>query len=426
MFQSVQEKYNIVKTTNGIEICDKLTNNLVTKCVLDIKYDYDDPDEDDTDTFDKWSTHQYFTDQNINYMNKNILFFKNDNQSCILFHDYENEDFMFPLIKIVNLEIKKQIAISPFFKRGYEKVFIDNKSKIIILKGYVFGMIDGYVFFDFDGEELLWKDIVKAKSNVVENIKLIPYDFEQIDDTIYMNVCLKKEYLNYLNDGKIETNFEPNNFTLIENPKEKNVLMIKCFDFTNNINMIDPIEIAKIIDFQKKSKKYQWVESIKAKIKKNDKNIFKVFGEMALSNIETPSNVKITKNTNDLLNYDQIIDFESNGLYTGNNYNDHWEKFSAYEFDNFKDFGCWLANSTLGSTYHKSDPLDKSIEKKLLPNGIGLVFKIVIANKCEYKFIIKMSLIEHPLNPDYLKYDETKSLIDVNISLSTITSNHTI
>lgn len=442
MFQSVQERYNIVKTTNGINICDKSTNDVVAKCVLNIKHDHDDIyKHDNIHPFDKWNTYNCFTDQNIDYINKNIVLFENDNQSCILFHDYENGNFMFPVIKIVNLETQKQIEFDPALKTGYKKVFIDSKSKIIIFRGYVCGMIDGYLFFDFDGEELCWEEIVKEKSNVVENIISIPYHFEQIDGTIYINVCLKKEYLEYLNDGKIETNFELKNFTLMENPKEKNIFMIKCFDFTNNTNVIDPTEIAKIIDFQKKSKKYQWVELIKAKMKKNDKNIFKVFSEMALLNIETPSNVSISNFDNndnllinEFLNCDDIVDFELNDLYSGDNYDGHWDffqknNFSEHKFDNFKNFGCWLANQifcSLGSTYYQDGPLAKSVEKTLLPNGIGLIFKIAMANKYEYKFIIKMSLIEHPTNPDYLKYDEEKSLIDIDISLSPMKTNDNV
>jgi hypothetical protein len=100
------------------------------------------------------------------------------------------------------------------------------------------------------------------------------------------------------------------------------------------------------------------------------------------------------------------------GLYSGNDYFYYWDYFLNCKFDEHFEFGDFLGRSTLGCEYYTNG----SILKELLPNGIGLVFKLITSNDITYEFIIKMSLVEIEEDSTRVTYDKDKSKITVDIS----------
>lgn len=155
------------------------------------------------------------------------------------------------------------------------------------------------------------------------------------------------------------------------------------------------------------------------KFEENSNNIFKVLIS-GRENIGKFKNIDVMKNNIDNkicedfcdLRISSIKAIHCNGLHTGSDFNEHWNIFLMFTFDENFDFGDTLAKNTLGYQY-----FNNGVPKDLLPEGIGLIFKIVTTENIVYQFIIKMSLVETEEDLNKLKYNKNKSKIIVDVSV---------
>ena len=92
-------------------------------------------------------------DNDVNYHLRNIFnsatFFLNDNVDFVIVND-QTEDY-FPNATIINLETLETKYINHMMKYGYKTAEILDDNKTILLTGYIMGMINGSISYDFDG-----------------------------------------------------------------------------------------------------------------------------------------------------------------------------------------------------------------------------------------------------------------------------------
>ena len=392
------ENYCLIENNRKINILDKVTGEFIWECIffVDGKNNYDD---------------FHFSNEN-SY--KKITFYKHNDQQWILYHDYSDGNSIFPKILLVNLETKESIYIEPQFKMGYDEVIIDEHRQLIILFGYELGMCMGYLFYDFDGDYLADDDIFGEELLSTKIFGYKRHKFTIEDSNVYLNLSIPKKYFNKNDFPYSEIKFDVKKFGLDELLNIGNeIILLKCFDVTNNKEIISYEEIKNIVDFLESCEKYIGMKDIIHLLKTNDKNIFKC----CLENNVSHKNMQITKSDECKkfldLNIPDVTKIECNGLYTGNKYDSKWSTFLNYKFTDLLNFSKWLAENTLGYQYARQ----KCIDKTLLPNGIGLVFKLFTVDKTIYTFTIKMNLVDVMYDETKLTYDEDKCIVDINVKV---------
>jgi len=391
------ENYYLIENNRKINILDKVTGEIIWECISFV-------DDDNDDDF-------HFSNEN-SY--KKITFYKHNDQQWILYHDYSNGDLIFPKILLVNLETKESISLEPQFKMGYDEVIIDEHRQLIILFGYVMGMCMGYLIYDFDGNFLASDDVFGEELLSTKIFGYKRHKFTIENSNVYLNLLIPKKYFNKNDFPYSEIKFDVKKIGFDELSNVGNeTIILKCFDVTNNKEIISYEEIKNIVDFLESCEKYTGMKDIIHLLKTNDKNIFKYCLENDISN----KNMKITKSDECKkfldLNISDITKIECNGLYTGNKYCSKWSTFLRYKFTDSLNFGKWLAENTLGYQY----VTQKFIDKTLLPNGIGLVFKLFTVDKTIYKFTIKMKLVDVVDDETKLTYDEDKCIVDIDVKI---------
>lgn len=340
---------------------------------------------------------------------KKIIFFKNNNVDHVLYHTYETEKHtQFPEIEIVNLQTKEKKTCNPCLKMGYRTALIDEIQRTIILSGYVGGMLHSYVLYDFELNELSIGDYVDNKylqTDMFRSYDVHNFTFENC--AIYLNLIFKKIYLDQ-RLYPIERNFNLDTFVDCNDR-----LCLRCYDCTNKIDYANLEEIKLVVQFINECESYDNMKQMMKIFENNSNNIFKTF-------VLEENNESITKkchNNKNLANFlslssVDVKNIQCNGFYTNNNYQIHWTNFLKYKFVDMTSFCNFLAQNTLGFSYH----INKCIKKNLLPNGIGLVFKFTTYDNTTYKFVILMSLIEIEGTEEYVTYSKEFSKIKIEIS----------
>lgn len=419
MSNNISEKYVIASQEQYmIVISNKETGQLI--------YSFINEDEDE-DTIDPT---QYVT------------FFKNDN---IDFAVCETTDDMFPNFAIVNLETGSVNLVNPMMKGWFDKIWISEKHKLILVRGYIWGISMGHMLFDFDGNDvdlvepsgdfkrgeydgcLKCEDECACESILENDFKGFPTKYfssidyhsytrskEIVNGDLVLNIIMKKDLFDPVKFPNAVVNFDLTNFI-----EDGDTLVLPCCIYSETAtftDLVDIDEVTRIADYQKHCRHYNEFKEYSLSFDQPI-NLFKgLVTQQSSENTSIISNlsetdVKYFKN----ITSKQICDLTCNGIYSGNDYMCHWRNFTrrVYDKETFADF---LASNTLGSEYHSKN----SIPKHLLPDGVGLNFKVHTSDNNIFEFIIKMSMIELEEDNDRITYVKGKSHIDIQINRNQI------
>lgn len=373
---------------------------------------------------------EYKENEDVQYTNEEMIrnstiFFKNNGTNYMLHHMYEDSedcDYIFPEVAIVNLETKEKKQFQPFCKMGFIDVKICEQSHVIAMFGYIMGMVMMYTFWDFEGNQLNMNNIVDSKMCSVDI-----HQFKVDNDKLYFDIIIPEQYFDKDKYPYSNVDFDLQQFTKEDNNliwKNRNnsypadniysCRILRAYNCTDSICLVNLKELEKIIQFSDHCNKYKYLKQIISNFD-NDYNIFK----MLVSGKENIGKFKRINVIKDTLCETLVISKSSEikrmscyGLYSNNDYFfQHTDIFLKLKFDESFDFGEWLAKNTMGFVYHNTG----SIEKKLAPNGIGLVFEIETIHNIIYKFTIKMLLIDVKDNDTLITYDKNMSNITVII-----------
>jgi hypothetical protein len=349
---------------------------------------------------------------------KNVWYCETSEGDFILCNDVTN-GYTFPPLVMIDVNNDSIIEMLPNMKGGVKKLVWSKKCDYFFVFGYSCGMINTYQAFNFKGEEIDTSDIYgdcfsynhkdgirSVNDDIIFSI-VIPEEYFNNDlyshyDIDFNKNALHKNEHNYLldvykhSDNITSNNVESNNITL------------------NNIILDSSDEIEKVKKFIKYCSRRKYIESVFESFTKNNQNIFKKFLSEEYDFVKVDKNNLYHDNINKFfeLNTNQIKDMSCNGLYSGSDYFNHYCNFMKYEFDT-DTFGDFLVRNTLGFEYHTN----KCIPKQLLPNGIGLVFKITTVNDVVYQYAIKMSLVELDNDAEKVTYAKEKSKIEVDVTI---------
>ena len=418
------DKYYINKTGKCLEIINKETNEKVHECCH----------------IDNDINNEIYKDNDGCF--KKAIFFKNGEDTCVIYHFVDDGDYQFPDIEIFNLETKEKIIFNPNLKMGYIDLQICEEEKIIILYGYIGGMMCSYDFYDFQGNYIDYDYDVR---NLYNN-RTYFYQYKIHGGKIFFELIIPTQYLDNSNYKYSIKNIldnlivkeETNNLIIINNNyeiinkeekyyrignrnkipnencifKNHDCIIVSCINCTDKITMIN-LEIGnKIIEFNKRCENYDEIKLFKFK----SNNIFKIL--LTNNNI---NNVEVIKENDfeDFKEFD-IKNIEFYGLYTKINYFYYLPNFLDINFTDTFNFREWLSNFMLGYEYKKNGYILKSI----FPDGICIVFKFYFSSSSFNKekeeeeiieFIIKMNLVELEDDITKVRYDNEKSKMVVNI-----------
>jgi hypothetical protein len=369
-----------------------------------------------------------------------VTFFKNDN---VDFAVCETTDHIFPNFAIVNLETGSVNLVNPMMKGFFDKIWISEKHKLILIRGYVYGMVMGHILFDFDGNQV---DLVETGEDCCDNENcekecidetVIKNDFkgfpskyfngidyhshtrskEIIDGNLVLNIIMKKDLFDPVKFPNAVVNFDLTKFV-----EDGDTLVHSCCIYSESgvfTDLVDMDEVTRIADYQKHCRHYNEFKECLLLFGQSI-NLFKgLVTEQSSENTTVISNlsetdVKYFKN----ITSKQIYDLTCNGVYSGNDYMCHWRNFTTCVYDK-ETFGDFLAKNTLGCEYMAKN----SIPKHLLPYGIGLNFKIRTSDNDIFEFTIKMSMIELEEDHNRITYVKGQSHINIKIEKQSICNN---
>jgi hypothetical protein len=297
------ENYNLNRVEKGLEIINKSNNEKICECFLDMR--------------NKENLKPY---ENLD---KKLIFFKNNGVDHILYNTYEEDDngehdYIFPEVEIINLETKEKIWFQPMAKMGFIDVQICEQKHIIIIYGYISGMIMDYSFFDFDGNELDADDIVDNKYNEINIFNRCRYQFKMNNNKLYFELILPEQYIDSTKYPYGNVNFNLEEFTKDDNNlilkyensygmnKSGKCYILRCFNFTDNIDIVSLEEMKKITTFLAHCDSYNLLKHFVRNFENN--NIFKTLVSGS-NNMERFKRIDVIKRNN----CDNLINFTNFG-----------------------------------------------------------------------------------------------------------------
>lgn len=211
-----------------------------------------------------------------------ITFFKNNNVDFAL---CETTDDIFPNFAIVNLETKSVNLVNPEMKGWLDKIWISEKHKLILVRGYVFGISMGHMLFDFDGNEVdlvessedferkKYQECLKCEEKcvcepILENdFKGFPTKYfngidyhshtrskEIINGDLVLNIIMKKDLFDPVKFPNAVVNFDLTKFV-----EDGDTLVLPCCIYSEMSVFTDLVEIdelMRIADYQKHCRHY--------------------------------------------------------------------------------------------------------------------------------------------------------------------------
>jgi hypothetical protein len=352
---------------------------------------------------------KYYEDFNFE---QNCWYINTDYGEYLIYNDVGNSCF-YDII-IVNLKNNTTIRLDDLqYKFGARKILYTQKSNSFILFGYPGGQGAAYDHYDFEGNRI--EDFYNFDYD--GNEKECIYDFSHNENNgvmlengeIILNYVIPKSYF----QDKYKKYIDFDMSLLIEKGDNYILNVCKYLPIYDPINTKEDIEKIKI--FKNTIIRRGYIEKCWEEFDKNNKNIFKEFLSKEIDYVVINKDKSYYENYNRIfdLTIDQIKDIKHNGFYSGNDFFGLCTRnFFSYNYSN-DTFGKFLIEQTLGCQYNQNG----YINKELLPDGIGLIFKIETDDNIVFEFIIKMSLKELENDNSKITFDKEKSKININVNI---------
>jgi len=341
---------------------------------------------------------------------QNCWYLNTDYGEYLIYNDVGNSCFYDVII--VNLKNNTTIRLDDLqYKFGTKKVLYTKASNSFILFGYPMGMGSIYDHYDFEGNRI--EDFYNYDNE--GNEKECIYDFSRNhndgiiieNNEIILNHVIPKIYFQDRYQKYIDFDMS----LLIENGDNYIFNVCKYLPNYDPINTKEDIE--KIKRFEKTVLRRGHIEGCWKEFKKTNTNIFKEFLTKEIDYVVVNKDKCYYENYNRIFNLtiDQIKDIKHNGFYSGTDFfHNSTSIFFSYQY-NIDTFGKFLIDQTLGCQYKQNGYIDK----ELLPDGIGLIFKIETTDNIVFEYIIKMSPIELENDNSKITFDKEKSKIKINV-----------
>lgn len=310
-----------------------------------------------------------------------------------------NDKTSFPEYHLVNLETKEDKFLLNDSKGGI--IDLTYNEDFILIKCYPYGQIITNCLFNFNSDEIYLDDFIDSKYLDNDLIDTSENGITIDNGELTLNIIVKKKYFDLFDFSNLL-------FTI----KEDNLVIIPFYQYPSKKELLNIDKLLSIQSFINNYKKSEIVQNY-ANFFIGKNNIFKVLYDMnEKSNNIFSLSKNILPNIPNLkdLKKDDIIDLSCNGLYSNNNYINHYNNFLSF-ITNLPLFYEFLVKQTLGYEYLT----EGSVKKELIPDGIGLKFIIKIKGNINYQFIIKMSLHELEDDNTRVTYVQGKSKLDIDI-----------